>query len=286
VTRPNRFTLVAALAAAVAVTVIALAASGGADTQLVSGSAIAQAARATEKIPGASVLMDATIDVDGLDEPLKMHLEGVEDVRGRTGRVAGGYSNFPKKVPGEDADGNVPVEIVALSPDVYMKSPLFDSFLPEGKPWLHVDVARTSKRLGVGDPAQFSQMDPSGTVGNLRATSDRVERAGTEDVRGVATTHYRATVQLRKLPALVPESRKAMARKNVAKLIQLLGSDSYPIEVWVDRQHLVRRVLVTMKMKIPPQNQQMTMRLTTDLYDFGPKPKAKRPPAGETYDSP
>jgi hypothetical protein len=284
VTRPNRFTLFVALAAIVAIVVVALVASGGGDTQLVSGDALAQAARATEKLPGASVTADATIDVDGLAKPLKMHLEGVSDSRGHSGRLAGAYSNFPKKVPGQTPDGDVPVEMISVLPDLYMKSPLFDQALPDGKSWLHIDFAKTGRKLGIGDPTQFGTADPSQIVSNLRATSERVERVGSEDVRGVATTHYKATVELKKLPALVPPSERAAARQKSERLIQLLGADSYPMEVWVDRKHLVRRVDVKMEMRV--QGQSMTMDMMSEMYAFGPKPKAKRPPAGETYEAP
>jgi hypothetical protein len=283
----NRFTIVTALAVLVAVGVAALTASGGGgDSHLVSGDAIAQAARTTEKVPGASVAMDATIDVDGVADPLEMHLEGVEDMRGHSGRLVGTYDNFPKQVPGAGSDGSIPVELVSIVPDVYMKSPLFDSALPNGKAWVHLDLARAGRKLGIGDPTQFGQSDPSETVSNLRATSDRVERVGDEKVRGVPTTHYRATVELKKLSALAPPAQRASAKQKTERLIQLLGSDSYPVEVWVDRHNLVRRTRLTMKMKIPPQNQRMTMDMTVEMYDFGRKPKAKAPPAGETYDAP
>jgi hypothetical protein len=268
-----------------AVAVIALASSGGGgDTQLVSGDALAQAARATEKLPGASVTADATIDVDGLAKPLKMHLEGVSDSRGHSGRLAGAYADFPKELPGQTPDGKVPVEMVMVLPDVYMKSPLFDKALPEGKSWLHIDFAKTGRQLGIGDPTQFGTADPSQVVSNLRATSDRVERLGTEDVRGVATTHYKATVELKKLPALVPPSERPAATQKSERLIHLLGADSYPIEVWVDRKHVVRRMDLTMKMQV--QGQSMTMDMRSEMYDFGPKPRAKRPPAGEVYEAP
>jgi hypothetical protein len=40
-----------------------------------------------------------------------------------------------------------------------------------------------------------------------------------------------------------------------------------------------------MTTKVPPQNQTVRMDITTEMYDFGPKPRAKRPPAGDTFDA-
>jgi hypothetical protein len=282
----NRSTLVLALAAVVAVVVLALVATGGggSDATLVSSSAIAQAAQATEKVPGATISTDAKITGSGLSKPLEMHLEGVESLRPRSARVVGTYANFPKRVPGAGPDGTIPVEIVSLPPDVYVKSPLLASAVPDGKSWLHVNIDQMGKRLGIASPSQFGQQDPSQLLRNLGALSDRVEEVGRERVRGVDTTHYRATVQLRKLDALARGPEKAAVRQESKRMIQLLGTDSYPIEAWIDSRHLVRRIRFAMK--VHQQGESFAMDMTADMYDFGPKPKAKRPPADDVYDAP
>lgn len=56
----------------------------------------------------------------------------------------------------------------------------------------------------------------------LRSIANEVTQVGTERVRGVDTTHYRATVRLAELGALP-------------------GNDSYPMEVWVDEHGRTRR---------------------------------------------
>jgi hypothetical protein len=212
-----------------------------------------------------------------------MHMSGVADMRGRTGRLAGSYSNFPKKVPGQSADGSVPFEIIEATPDFYMKSPLFAAALPSGKSWVHIDIAKAGRDVGLGDPTQFQASDPAQVVQNLRATSSKVERVGTEDVRGVPTVHYRARVELRRLPAVVPPARRAAAERYTDRLIQLTGTDSYPIDVWIDRRHLMRRAKLAMHMNI--QGTSTTFEMTSDMYDFGPKPKAMPPPKGDTVDA-
>jgi hypothetical protein len=165
-----------------------------------------------------------------------------------------------------------------------MTSPLFDSQLPDGKKWLGYDVAKTGRQLGIGDPTQYNQGDPMQTLDNLRATSDRVEKVGSEDVRGVSTTHYRATVELRRLPNIVPPDQRESARRSAERLIELAGTDSYPVEVWIDRRHMVRRVSLSMNMKVGQTDRRMTMDMTIEMFDFGPKPVPKAPPADEVYD--
>jgi hypothetical protein len=282
----RRVRVIVGVCAAVVVVVLVLVMSsgGGGGGDLVSGSALADAAKATQRVPGASVSMDETVEAGGLSKPLRIRLHGVENMRQRAADLVGAYTEFPRKVPGQRADGSLPVETIVLIPHVYMRSPLFGSALPSGKSWLDLDLAKVGRRLGLGDPTQFgNNTDPGQTVRALRAVSSRVERLGTENVRGVATTHYRGKVELRRLPAVTPAAQRPAARRMVAKLTQLIGTDSYPIEVWVDRRHLMRRARMVMDMKV--QGTHVREDMTTDMFDFGPKQKIKPPPASDVYDA-
>lgn len=278
----RRYTIVLAAAVACAVAVLALTLSGGEDTKLVSSSAIAKAAGTTEKVKGFTVDMRMSIGVEGLDEPLHVNLAGVQDKRGQSARLVGAYEDFPKEVPGQDEDGRVPIEMVVIYPVIYMKSPLFEAQLPEGKEWLSYDQAKISEKLGIGDPTQLQQSDPSEFVRYLRAASDRVEPVGKEDVRGVETTHYRATVDLRKVPDTLPAGQRESARKAIEKLIDLGAGSEFPTEVWIDGDSLLRRMRFQMEMT--QQGKTIDLDMTMEMYDFGPKQKAKAPPAGEVHD--
>jgi hypothetical protein len=282
----RRLTILALLGVVALVAVVLAAAGSGGSANLVSGSAVAQAAEATAKLPGSSLAMHITMDLDGLPHPIEAQMTGVSNNRKGTARMSGYYLHMPSGVPGADADGKVPFESVAVLPRIYMKSPLLASQIQDGKQWLSYDVAKTGQALGIGDPTRFNQSgDPTQTLRNLRATSDRVERLGTEDVRGVATTHYRGTVELRRLPDLLPAEKRDAARKSVDRMIELAGTDSYPMEIWIDRKHLVRRFKLTMNMKMAQVgDKRMKMEITTDMFDFGPKPVAKAPPEDEVYD--
>jgi hypothetical protein len=278
----NRLTLVIASAAV-------LAGCGGSDggggpkPTLVSRAVLTQAAQATEHARGATVSTDAKLTVAGLPKPIGVHLDGVEDLRRGQGRVAGTYTDFPMQAPGADPDGTTPMEIVVAPPDVYVKSPLVTATLPGGKPWLHLGIAEVGKQLGLESPGQFGRTDPAETFRNLRATTGRVEEVGHEQVRGVETTHYRATVQLRRLADFAKPSEKGTVAAHAGRMVQFLGADTYPIDVWIDSRHLVRRTRLVMKLR--EGIKVVTMDSTADMYDFGPKPKVERPPAGETYDA-
>jgi hypothetical protein len=269
-----------------AVAAIALVFAGkGGDANLVSGSAIAEAASATSKVAGASISMHIVMKIDGVSKPIDADMTGVSSERTRSARMSGAYTGFPKAIPGARADGSLPIEEVVILPRIYMKSPVFASKLPDGKEWFSYDLAKAGKQIGIGDPTQFSQGDPMEAVNNLRATSDRVERVGTEDVRSVSTTHYRAKVELRKVPDLLPAAQREEARKSIDHLIELTGTDSYPVEVWIDRHHMVRRTRMSMDMKVGQTGRKMKMDMTVEMFDFGRKPQPKAPPADKVYDA-
>lgn len=67
---------------------------------------------------------------------------------------------------------------------VYVKLPT--GLAPVSTPWISVDLAAGATGNGL------SMLSPSSIVDSLRAVGD-VEQVGTDRIRGVATTHYRAT---------------------------------------------------------------------------------------------
>jgi hypothetical protein len=116
----------------------------------------------------------------------------------------------------------------------------------------------------------------------LRATSGQVTRVGQEEVRGVKTTHYKATIDLRKMPKL--------GRGSAERLIAAGSPATMPIEVWVDGRKLVRRMRMQIAMKLPATagpaaGQEMDLDETIELYNFGPKPRIEPPPADQVYDA-
>jgi hypothetical protein len=104
-------------------------------------------------------------------------------------------------------------------------------------------------------------------------------------VRGVTTTHYTATMDMHKGADVYPPGPKRdEARKSIERIIELSGTEKYPVAVWIDARHLVRRMSLSMKMNI--QGQKMQMDMSFDLFHFGPKPKVKPPPDSDVVELP
>jgi predicted small lipoprotein YifL len=157
---------------------------------------------------------------------------------------------------------------------MYMKMPFLSSQVPNGKPWVKLDLRAAAKSVGV-DLGSFGAVDPKQGLQQLLASGD-VKKVGTDTIGGVETTHYHAvvdTARMAKVPA--PQRRK---------LRQLLkGMDgSAPVDVWIDGDGRVRRESMSFDYGAGLQSTQASM--TMDFTDFGSPVDVTVPAADEVTD--
>jgi hypothetical protein len=161
----------------------------------------------------------------------------------------------------------------------YMKvPPSLAQALPGEKAWIKMDLAKLGEAQGIdlAQLVQFNQSNPIGALRYLRGATQSFQTVGAEEVRGVATTRYHGTIDLRKVAAEgPPEVRKAYER-----VVEISGVTTIPVDVWVDADGLARRI----QYEQPLGSGQGELRLTMDLYDFGVDVDVEIPPAKETLD--
>lgn len=168
----------------------------------------------------------------------------------------------------------------------YMRSEMSEQFLPAGKRWLKIDLDAVGKQMGLDIGAltgQGASQDPTQVLAYLRAASGDVTRVGSETVRGVATTHYKATIDFRKVPDSAPADQRAAVRRSIEQLIELSGASTAPIEVWIDEDGLARRIVSATT--TGTQAQRIKLRQRIELFDFGTKVDVKLPRAGAVLDA-
>jgi len=238
--------------------------------------AVEEAATKTSDAGSARVSFTGTVaGVPG--GPFTMTGEG--EFAGQRGRMTFDMSEFAEGTGG--AFGGE-MEMVMDRFVIYMKfPPELAAQLPGGKAWLKIDLREAGKALGLDleELLQFQQADPTQSLQYLRGASDDFERVGSEQVRGVETTHYRGTVDLHKVAEQAPEG----ARATFERIIDLMGVSKLPVEVWIDDEGLARR----MKYEQPlpaADGSQATMELTMEMYDFGVEVDVEPPPANEVTD--
>jgi hypothetical protein len=267
-------------AVVLAAVLVAIGVGGGSSTPTAPSSTIANAAAATAKLPGYRVSVTGSMSSATLGREIPLEGSGVIAAHDHAAALDMTMSGVPGL-----SGGKMTMHEVMSGFVMYMRSPLFEGKLPDGKSWLKVDLRKATQEFGI-DPSEFTS-DPTKALDQLRAVSGRVERLGADTVRGVRTTHYRATVHLRRYPDLVPADRRAEARKGVDKLIALIGRSKFPQEVWIDAQRHIRRVGLDMTYRVAtaPGKPTVSMKMVEDLYDFGTRVPVDIPSDDDAYDA-
>ena len=274
---PRRLPLALALTALVVGVLAFVLLRGGKDT--VPLSTVAKAAEATNDAGGFKLSIDGSFNVPNVRN---LPLKGSGELDPKTRR---GHLLFTEAGP-LALGGGKGIEQVFEGDVIYMKMPQLAEQLGGKKQWIKVDVKEAGRALGV-DPAQFGQLggnDPRKVLDQVRAVSGEVEEVGSEKVRGTDATHYTADVDLRKYPDRLPEKDREQARVAVERLIDQTGSSTYPMDLWIDDDDLLRRVKIAYDFQVPGSGDKAKFAMTMEFFDFGAPIEVKPPPADQVMD--
>jgi hypothetical protein len=228
-------------------TVVATAAlvgcSGGENRQVASGAAAAPAATAASASASVELLRRAAVQSEEAGSArvtFRSSSGGSSDVSG-----TGVYSFLPPirgsidftsfAVAGQNLPGGM---TMLMTPDAYyLRIPALEGQL--GKPWAKLSLADIAAQSGLDLDAltqQAQQGNPMIYLELLQNAAD-LEVIGEETVAGVATTHYRGSVDYAAtLEQVTPELR--------AQLEQLgsTGMQAATVDMWVDADGTVRQL--------------------------------------------
>jgi len=163
----------------------------------------------------------------------------------------------------ETPDGfDEPMQMVVDGTTIYMRAPM----LSGAEEWVSLDpedMGMSSDALGFG----AGTYDPSSYLESLRGVSGEPEVVGTEEVRGVETTHYEASMNLADAIAEAPEEQRAL----VEEVLGQLGDGTIPLDVWVDADGLPRRLAMDMGEMFSSLGlgSEMSAVMTMEFFDYG-----------------
>jgi hypothetical protein len=213
---------------------------------------------------------------------------GYVDERKRTGELTMDLSGIPgaSNLPGGGAGT---VKMIFAYPVIYMDMPFLAGQLPAGKTWMKLDLRKAAQAAGI-DLSQLSSLnqdDPTQLLEYLRASSGGVTTVGSETLDGVATTHYRGTLQLGSILDRLPASYRDAAK---AALEKLGNAGAIPVEVWVDDQHRVRRMQMSLGASAPASSpgsgaSAVSGTVTIDFTSYGAVPPIVPPPDSEVFEA-
>jgi hypothetical protein len=252
--------------------VMALAACGSSGGGAQSAAPVIRAADVTAKASGYRIAGSGTMS-GGPTGTIRMSMSGVFDRRKRLGKIT---------TVVQTAGQRVSVPEIASRFTIYMSTSALPNLgsLTGGKPWVKLNMARA---MGAGGLSSMpTATDPTQFVDYLRAVSASTTKVGTDTVRGVQTTHYRAVVDLDRYPQLVPPAQRPAVASSLKNLKAALGGHTMPLDVWIDGSHLVRRVGIHFGECVSGARFQFNMNV--DLFDYGTEPRVTIPPANQTYD--
>jgi hypothetical protein len=243
---------------------------------------VAQAADATSHAGGAHLSFSGQINAAGLAAPITLNGTGVFNYRSQEGHLALDVSGVPAGggLPG----GALRVEEIFKSDTIYVASPLLSGRLPGGARWLKLDVAKSAAAVGLGlQQLTAGQSNPAQFLEYLKAAGGATTAVGHQLIRGVPTTHYRGTIDLRKVAALVPSADRAAVSSGLSQLLAQTGVSSIPVDVWVDAQRMVRRMQISLAPRA--SGRPLAFTIGVELFDFGPTAPVAPPAAREVFDA-
>ena len=238
----------------------------------------AASAASTAKAGSAKLAFDTTIETGG--NKLHMTGDGKADFRNREATMTFDVGDLLRG-SGLPASANEKWTILTQGLVVYMHAPSLAQQLPAAKEWLKLDVEKLarSQNVNLGQFRELTQNDPTQMLAYLKAVSGKIEKVGTEDVRGVDTTHYRAKVDLDRVAEQAPPNLRKTFKASIQSLKQGLGTDKIPVDVWVDDDSLVRRLAEHLPIATGGK-----IDFSVDFFDFGTPVSITPPPASQTLD--
>jgi hypothetical protein len=219
-------------------------------------------------------------------------VSGSIDVEIKSGRDAGERVEFPfsGSVDNRTLSGSFTFDLSGL--DLPSASGSFEEILTDGA--LYVSIGSLNPKIEdalggkhwvkvetkdiPGFDSQTDETDPSSTLDGLRGVSNIVDEVGRSTVRGVDTTHYRATIDVGKALTQVPPTQ----RDRLANAFSKFKSPTIPVDVCIDSDGLPRKYALTID--VTQKGGTAHLRESFEFYDYGVSVRVKAPPADDVAD--
>jgi hypothetical protein len=243
---------------------------GGSGSDVLGPDPVARAARAT--LQKGSSRVDLVMKIKPADAPRELTVKANGVTNAKLTATALTF-DFADVLSETDYEGPTKGEQISKGLVLYWNFPFFQGELPSGKKWVKLDLAKAAKKYWGATSQEIAQMaggeDPQQTLRDLRASNGQVKKVGEDEVHGVVTMHYRATISIDKAMANLPKKQRALIRRFYRR-----SGKSFEAEVWVDKDGLIRR-----EREDVPEGWVMVT-----YYDFGLQLNIQPPPADETVD--
>jgi hypothetical protein len=216
----------------VALGLVALAFPAGAAHQpsklVTARSALLAAVRSSLGASSADITLDAAISAPGQSSYNVIHVAGDLDFK----KTAG---NLTVTVPATSGKGTTTVREILDNGTV---------FLQVNGQWYSTSIQRILQNNGVSG-GSLSQGNPTQVLVILEQEGAQVKRIGPATLNGLATTEYRAVVNLDRANAIHhAQGGPTVSTQTLQQFKKLVGGSTLPVKVWVDQQGRVRQMVM------------------------------------------
>jgi hypothetical protein len=299
----SRLRVVAALLALGALGLLLGGCGGGSEGTVASGEPIAfeelaQAARTSADATSGRFAFSLEMSMPGVDDPFGLSGEGAFDAASERAALSIDMSSFATLLGGLFAGMAGPdapdlgdpdawrIDVVQDGTDAYVRFPALDDQLPEGKSWVRGDERGAhAQGIDFSELEQFTRTDPRELLDTLEAVSGEIETVGVEQLRGVETTHYRATIDPARYAELAPKGQHEQFGALVDEVVAQSGLGKIPVDVWLDGSGLVRKVAMGFSATQPGTTKTAEASVTFELFDYGEQVEIDVPPAEQVVDA-
>jgi hypothetical protein len=228
-------------------------------------------AAATKTAAAGTSSVEMTMDMEVMGTSIQMVGTGENDLDAQ-------QSHMTMESTAGDLPGMGEFEVVTDGAKVYMKTPDgFPGIAAGDKPWTMLDATDMGGgAFGFGQPSG----DASQFLDYLKGVSGDIETLGTEEVRGVNTTHYKAMMDFEKVLDEAASQKEEM-EATLDQLKSQLGTTEMPIEIWIGDDGLLRRMTISFSTDGEAGDPSMKMSMSIEMFDFGKPVQIEIPPASE-----
>jgi hypothetical protein len=274
---------------------LAVSACGSSAGNAISGivDPVAKAATVSNSAGGYKMTFDMAISSSALPSAINATGNGSFDATNRTGSV--NLSMDLSSIPGVSAvlgSSSLDMQEILDGTKFYIKLPsALLSKLPGGatKPWMSVDIGQLGAAAGIPGIGSLlnnpTSSNPGAMLQYLRAVSGGITKVGAATVNGIQTTEYKATIDFSKYPSTVPPAERAQAQQAIAAVQKLANVKKFPIMVWIDSNHLVRRMQFAFNETLASTGQSLKTVMTLNITGYGAQPAPAIPPASQVTDA-
>jgi len=251
--------------------------------------ALKQAAQNTTEAGTAKVAMTfALTGVPGLGSAT-LNMDGAIDASNQRSSFSLDLSQLTSALPASEQAGvsailgSGKMQVVTEGSDVYVQLGNLSALLgaTTGQSWLKIPAdsgAAGAMGAPLGDGTEILKLlDQAGGV----------HAVGSEQVRGVDTTHYQGTLDLASALAEVSADERAKAESQLGKVGIDPSTATVPVDVWIGHDDLVRRVQVgvsDLQATTPSTDGDLGGTMTMEFFDFGQPVDITVPPADQVLE--